>query len=222
MPFALGEMLHVTLRDGREWTAPFAGHGELTLVLRSPEGPQFLRVPFEFAREIRRANGERIEPKALIRAFQDGALPSAEALALGEIVPLESMVDQWGSALRVAVEDIRSVSAQLPGGSNSAAGNAAGIVILSVVATLVLIGVALSSSSSGCSSPNIDIPNFLGVQLTTRPFDLDRGCFVGDALAVAEVPAEPAPVAAVDVPATSQLPDWTSSQLARRSTSTSR
>ena len=27
VPFAMGETLHVSLRDGREWTAPFAGMG---------------------------------------------------------------------------------------------------------------------------------------------------------------------------------------------------
>ena len=44
VPFALSETLRVSLRDGREWTAPFAGYAELTLLLRGPDGP--LRVPF--------------------------------------------------------------------------------------------------------------------------------------------------------------------------------
>src|SRR5438132_2023194 len=59
VPFALGETLHVSLRDGREWTAPFAGYAELTMLLRSPDGPEYLRVPFESAREISGANGDR-------------------------------------------------------------------------------------------------------------------------------------------------------------------
>src|SRR6185369_8345557 len=77
VPLVLGETLRVWLRDGREMTAPFAGYAELTLLLRSPDGPEYLRVPFEFASEIRRANGDRVEPKALMKSFRDGSLPSA-------------------------------------------------------------------------------------------------------------------------------------------------
>jgi hypothetical protein len=145
VPFALGETLHVSLRDGRERTAPFAGYGELTLLLRSPEGPEYLRVPFEFASEIRRANGDRVEPKALARAFHRGSLPSAEAPVLGQRLPMGSVADQWAGALRVAVQDIETASAELPSGVN-----VVGIVLLSVlvavVLTLVLISISIKSA----------------------------------------------------------------------------
>ncbi|HEY2956284.1 MAG TPA: hypothetical protein VGK89_13685 [Candidatus Eisenbacteria bacterium] len=186
-PFTLGETLHVSLRDGREWTAPFAGYAELTLLLRSPEGSEYLRVPFEFASEIRRANGDRVDPRALIRAFRDRELPSAEALALGERLSMGSVEDQWAGALRVPVEDIRSASAKLPSGASSPALGIAIGVMVTVVLIVLIVKSADNSCRSGCTSTNTDIPNILSdARLTTRPFDRSRGCFVGDALAVAD------------------------------------
>ena len=184
---AIGETLRVSLRDGREWTAPFAGYGELTLLLRHPDGSQVLRVPFEFAREIRRENGERVEPRALASAFRAGKLPSAEAVVLADRVPMTGVVDEWASALRVAVEDIVSAGAELSSGKIPP-----GIVVLGVVATMVAIIVLASRNqpkrSTSCNwDPNWGgYTSLEGVHLTPRPFDLDRGCYVGDALAVAD------------------------------------
>src|SRR5262245_56553804 len=65
VPFALGETLSVSLRDGREWRAPFLGYGEMTVLLQNPDGEGVLRVPFEFAKQFRGAHGAWVEPKAL-------------------------------------------------------------------------------------------------------------------------------------------------------------
>lgn len=206
VPFALGETLRVSFRDGREWTAAFAGYGEMTLLLRSPDGPEYLRVPFEFAREIRRANGDRVEPKTLARAFQRGLLPSAEALGLGERLPMGSVADQWAGALRVPVEDIQSATAELSSGNN-----VPGIVILSVFVTVVLVYVLIASirvNSVPQSCGSVPSGSFAGVHLTTRPFDRSRGCFVGDPLAVADPwpgPTEVGPATALADPATSHV-----------------
>ena len=185
VPFALGETLRVSLRDDREWTAPFAGYGELTLLLRNPDGSQSLRIPFEFAREIHRANGDPVEPRALAKAFRARKLPSAEAIALEELLPVGSEEERWASALRVAVEDIQSVSAKTPGGVP-----VAGIVILSVVATVAVIALIVHSASksqpSGCDGGATPAWFSAGAHLTTRPFDRTRGCYVGDPLAVAD------------------------------------
>src|SRR4030095_11951112 len=81
-PFELGEMLEVSLADGREWTGPFAGYAERSLLLENPDGEGYRRVPFESATEIRVADGVSVEPGALAHAFRAGLLPSAEALAL--------------------------------------------------------------------------------------------------------------------------------------------
>ena len=100
VPFAIGETLRVSLRDGREWSAPFAGYGEMTLLLKGAEGSDPRRVPFEFVREVRGANGAWVQPKALTRAFRKGSLPSAEAIALGDGVgtlepPGQDSVSHW-------------------------------------------------------------------------------------------------------------------------------
>jgi hypothetical protein len=212
VPFARGETLHVALRDGREWTAPFAGYAELALLLAIPEGLEgaetstFLRVPFEFAREIHRANGAAIDPADLAGAFAKRELPSAEALVLGERGVVGSAAEEWASALRVPVEDIKSVTAQLSSGGTAdtrpQADHIAGAIILGVLVGVVLIAIVAAGSasgSSGCTSSNgpwlmAEVPP--GVHLTRRAFDRTRGCYVGDALVVAtpwpgtsEVPA---------------------------------
>lgn len=182
--FAMGETLRVSLRDGREMTAPFAGYGELTLLLRGPDG-QKVRVPFEFAREIHRANGEPIELKALTKTFRSRSLPSAEVLALEEANPIGSEAERWANALRVPVEDIKAVVLDAESGEG---GSTAGVVVLGVVASVVLVFVILNaiadSSTSGCGSgPDITL---FSSRLTTRRFDLWRACYVGDALVAAD------------------------------------
>ena len=187
VPFTLGETLRVSLRDGREWSAAFAGYGELALLFRGPDGSSDLRVPFEFAKEIRRASGQRVESKSLARAFQKGQLPSAEALALGERGPVGSVAEQWTSALRVAVQDIESAIVELPSG-RSAGGAVVLGVLMGVVLVYVLIAASLHSSSTSCEGPS-SFPNVLGgmsLQLTTRPFDRTRGCWDGDPPPVAD------------------------------------
>ena len=216
VPLALGETLLVSLRDGREWTAPFSGYGELTLLLRSPDGPQHLRVPFESASEIRRATGDRVEPSALAQAFHANMLPSAEALALEQGPPMEGPADRWAGALRVAVEDIEWVIVELP--SVTAKGlsgtDVAGIVVLSlavsVVVVLVVLKMLADSANSGCRIRPIDVNTqaFSGVRLTTRPFDRSRGCYVDDPLAVADAwpgPTEGGLATAMADPATSAV-----------------
>ena len=182
-----GETLHVSLHDGSERVAPFVGYGELALLLKNPAGGQPLRVPFEFAKEIRRASGEMVELKALTRAFRDRALPSAEALALEEANPVGSLEDRLANALRVSVEDIQSVIADVPASSGVRGAQIAGIVVLSVIVSVVLvfwiISSSIESSSKSCGATPI---SFGAVHLTTRPFDRYRGCFVGDPLAVAD------------------------------------
>lgn len=208
VPFALGETLRVSLRDDREWTAPFAGYGELTLLLRNPDGSQNLRIPFEFAREIHRANGDQVEPRALAKAFRARKLPSAEAIALEELLPVGSEEERWASALRVAVEDIKSVNAKTPGGTP-----VAGIVILSVVATVAVIVLIVHSAAKseprGCDSGVPPGTFFAGAHLTTRPFDRSRGCYVGDLLAVADPwsgSTESSPATALADPAMAHVP----------------
>jgi len=93
VPFALGETLRVSLRDGRRLTAPFTGYGELSVLLANVSGGSDLRIPFEFAKEIQRADGEPVAPRDLIQAFKKGTLPSREALALGPSQPLVSDAD---------------------------------------------------------------------------------------------------------------------------------
>lgn len=190
VPLAMGETLHVSLRDGREWTAPFAGYGELTLLLRSPEGREFLRVPFESALEIRRATGDRVEPSDLAQAFRSGLLPSAEALEIQVRSPT------GGGVIRVPVEDIATVTlAEMPSAATptrSLSGDqAVGIVLLSVVVAVVvvfvIIGAAYRSAFNDCGStgPSINLGP-IGFHITTRPFDRSRRCFVGEPLAVAD------------------------------------
>ena len=196
VPLVLGETLRVWLRDGREMTAPFAGYAELTLLLRSPDGPEYIRVPFEFASEIRRANGDRVEPKALTKSFRDGSLPSAEALMLGERVPMAIVSDEWAwaSTLRVPVEDIESVRVDLSSGEGGSSGGSApaGAIVLGVMVTLGIILILAANSadhsSSSCepNTPAFWPSGFLSTHLTRRPFDRSRGCFEGDPLAVAD------------------------------------
>jgi hypothetical protein len=188
VPFGLGETLRVSLRDGREWAAPFAGYGELTLLLRSPDGSQSLRLPFEFVREVQRSNGDRVEPRDLTLAFHRGLLPSAEAIALEALLPVGSEADRWASALRVAVEDIQSATATLGPGKDVPI-----IVVLSIFVAVTLLLVVIAShkdrSDQGCRSVTADGWNplgFAGAHLTTRPFDRYRGCYVDDPLAVAD------------------------------------
>jgi hypothetical protein len=197
VPFALGETLHVSLRDGRQWSAPFAGYAELALLLRSPDEPDYRRVPFESAREIRRANGDPVEPAALAREFQAGSLPSAEALVLAARGPMRAVPAGWPET-RVAVEDIQWASVDLPPVGSAAArsggggADVAGIVVLSVVLSVVLVFViidqGIKSAGNSCRAypAGSNYRALAGVQLTTRPFDRDRGCFLDDPLAVAD------------------------------------
>ena len=187
VPFALGETLRVSLRDGREWSAPFAGYGEMTLLLKGTEGSDPSRVPFEFIREVRGANGAWVQPKALTRAFRKGSLPSAEAIALGDRLGVGLGADPWANALRVAVQDIKSAAVDLPSG-----GSIAGVVIVSAVVTVVLFCVLLANSlhaSSTSCTPSSAYPNILGgmsLHLTTRPYDRSRSCYADDPPPLAE------------------------------------
>ena len=133
-------------------------------------------------------------------------LPSAEALALGERLPVGSDADRWASALRVPVEDIKSVSAELPSGKS-----AAGIIVLSVVVSVMVIVLIANSGkksqpSGGCDGPVVNPLSFGGAHLTTRPFDRYRRCYVDDPLAMADPwpgPTECGPATALADPATS-------------------
>lgn len=196
VPFALGETLHVSLRDGREWSAPFAGYAELTLLLRAPGDPDYRRVPFESAREFRRANGETIEPGTLAREFRAGSLPSAEVLVLWESGSTTNSTT-GASLRRVPVEDIQWAAVEVPAPASPArsgpsTGSVVGIVVLGVALSVVLVfyilGKSIDNSSSQCRSASIVSRRAaLGtLPLTTRPFDRDRGCYLGDPLAVAD------------------------------------
>jgi hypothetical protein len=193
VPFTLGETLYVSLRDGREWSALFVGYAELTLLLQSPERSQYLRVPFEFASEIRRAQGDRVEPNELARAFHADLLPSAEALALGTGYHPGHTGDPWAGAIQVPVQDIEAAILQIPKGPEPKEGSGAevaGIVLLSAIVSVVLfymlLGAAFSSSDCRSRSAPYAQPGLVGAHLTTRPFDRYRGCYVGDALAAAD------------------------------------
>lgn len=182
VPFQLGETLHVSLRDGRDWRAPFAGYAELTMLLRNPDGGDPLRVPFEFATAIVRTNGDRVEPGTLAEAFRAGLLPSAEAL---ELKHQSSMRDTyWSGALRVPVEDIELASPQT-GRKGASTRTVVGVVIVSAVAAAALvilfIGHSFRQSTRSCGK-SYGAPGLNGGQLTTRAFDRNRGCFVGDDL----------------------------------------
>ena len=205
LPFALGETLQVKLKDDREWRAPFAGFGQLSLLLSGPDGSSPRRVPFEFAQEIRRADGRSVEPKDLARAFREGLLPSAEALVVEDGLLIGSEAERLAAGLHVAVEDIHSITAELPGG-----GNATGVVVLGVLVAVVMVIAILASmhhttqASSSCQPYPGPIWGFAGVELSTRPFDLERGCFVGDPLAAADPwpgSLESGPATAMAVPA---------------------
>jgi len=198
VPLALGETLQVALQDGREVRAAFDGYAELTLLLLAPDGT-LLRVPFEFAKAIHRANGEGVDPQALARAFRKGHLPSAEALVLGERLTNEDEAFDWANALRVPVEDIASVTAEFASASGGSGASVAGAVVLGVLLSVVLFYVTLaaafsSSSHSGCGE--VQVPSFLGIRVTTRPFDRSRGCYVDDPLAAAGAWPSTSPVAA--------------------------
>jgi len=206
-PFALGETLRVSLRDGREWTLPFAGYGELVLLLHRPDGAGPLRVPFEFLSEIRGSNGERVEPRTLARAFRAGRLPSAEAIVIEDMLPLGSDADRWSAALRVAVEDVHATIVTLPSGDSVAGAVALGAVV-GVVLFIVFLASAARSSSHGCTGPQSLPPILSSLPLTTRPFDLDRGCYVGEELIVESwpTPDSDAPARALAGPAPSGVP----------------
>ena len=216
-PFALGETLHVSLHDGRELTAPFSGYGELALLLRSPDGPQPLRVPFESASAIRRANGDSVEASALARAFRANTLPSAEALVLEQRLPMVP-ADRWVAGLRVAMEDIEWAIAELPSrtAQRSSGMSVAGIVVLSVVVSVVVVfvvlGMAVKSAERSCQRawPYSKAQALPGVHLTTRPFDRSRGCYLDDPLAV----ADPWPGLTEGGPATAMADPATSAALA--------
>lgn len=212
MPFALGETIRVSLRDGREWTGPFAGYAELALLLQGVDGAAYLRVPFESANEFHRANGDRVEPSDLAQAFRAGRLPSAEALELQEQGRRSSMTDKWRGARLVAVEDIESAVMESRSGGGTSGGTVVGIVVLSVVVSVVLviwlIGHSIKSDLDRCGSPGTSYP-LTGIHRTTRPFDRSRGCYEGDPLAVADPwpgPTERGPASAPDDPAALRAP----------------
>jgi hypothetical protein len=198
-PFALGETLRVTLRDGREWILPFAGYGELALLLRRPDAAEPTRVPFELTSRIRRTNGDLVETKTLTHAFRAGDLPSAEALVLGDSLPADSAAARRAARLQVAAEDIRAATARPSRGSRLV-----GYIALGVLAGVIVVVAIAAGSSSDCGSPSFGSTGFVsGMPLTTRPFDLDRKCYAGEALAVADpwaapVAAEP-PIALAEV-----------------------
>lgn len=176
-PLALGETLHVTLHDGREWIAPFEGYGELSLLMRAADG-QRVRVPFEFARTIAHADGQRVEPKQLTRAFRSGALPSAEVLLLEGADPVGTEEERRASALHIPAQDIRSTIVRTEGGDVATAA-----ILLGVVGGLVLLAVLVSRSSEpSCVLSALDNVPLLGFRPIDRPFDHSRGLFVGDSL----------------------------------------
>ena len=203
VPLTLGETLHITLGDGREWTAPFAGYAELTLLLASPDGPEPLRVPFELATEIRRAAGERVEPSALTRAFHADLLPSAEALTIETRWHAGHTGDPSAGAIQVPVQDIEVVTLAIPRAparSGASAGEVAGIVVLSVLVSVVLVIAIIAHSFNSASRSCGSIPasaSLAGVHRTTRPFDRHRGCYVDDALTV----VDPTPASTMSGPA---------------------
>jgi hypothetical protein len=211
VPLALGETLRVVMRDGRLRTAAFAGYGELSLLLVSPDSGRVLRVPFEFSREIFRADGTSLLPRVLAREFREHRLPSAEALVVGDRVPGGgSEADQGAVSLSVPVDEIETVMVNLPGQPHMS-----GWVALGIVASVVLIVALVIRNQPPPPQPSCDpgpfYGGFAGAHLTARPFDLVRGCFVGDPIAV----ADPWPVAA-EAPVVAALTDSASTQAATR------
>jgi hypothetical protein len=194
--FALGETLTVRLRDGREWASPFAGYAEQTLLLADADSARRVRVPFEYARAIRRTSGEEIEPAALARAFRDG-LPSAEAIVVGEETPTGRANEDWADPQRIPVEDVATATVSLPviagggAGGGDHSGEVVGTILVSVliatVITLLIIGSVMNSlfNPSGCSQSSMMRMASASslVRLTTRAYDRDRSCFVGDPVA---------------------------------------
>ncbi len=188
MPLALGETLTVALVDGGQYTAPFSGYGELALLLGALDRERGVRVPFEFTRDIRRANGEHVQLHDLIRAFHQGQLPSAEALVLTDRSPGQD-TEVRSSAIRVPVEDIRSATAELESGGQKAdvAGGVLLGVLVSVVLFILIIRQAANESSRGCESISLPNPMSSGfISFTQSDFDRERACFVGDGLATIE------------------------------------
>src|SRR5262249_47674377 len=135
-PFVLGEVLRVSLRDGRQINAPFAGYAELTLLLQQPDCAQPLRVPFEFIQKLNRADGDRVEPKDLAKAFRKHWLPSADALLLAG--PAASVHDTCQTALTIAAEDIESAIMDVQVGASNAGAVGGGIVLGVLVAVVLL------------------------------------------------------------------------------------
>ena len=188
-PLVLGETLQVTMKDGRSWRAPFAGYGQLTLLLRAPDGSQPRRVPFEFAKEIRRADGQAVEPQDLAKAFRDGLLPSAEALVVEQGLPIGTAAERLAASLYVPAEDVATVTAELPNGGSATGEIALGVAVLSLIIVIALVASlfnAANEASTSCQRIGTHSRTSSGFELTSRPFDLERGCFVGDPLAVAD------------------------------------
>jgi hypothetical protein len=204
-PFVLGEIVRVSLRDGREIHAPFAGYAELTLLLQAPDCSVPMRVPFEFIQKLHRADGDRVEPKDLAKAYRKHWLPSADALVLAG--PAASVHDTCQAALTIPAEDIESAIMDVHVGANTAGAVGGGIllgVLVAVVLLTVLAASASSSSSSGCQNVNVPSTGGLlgraGIHPTTKPFDRERGCWVNEPLLAADpTPAtmEGAPSAAL-------------------------
>ena len=216
LPLVLGETLNVSLHDGREWTAPFAGYGQLTLLLRRLGGEGYLRAPFEFVKEIRRANGDSVGPSALTRAFHAGLLPSAEALALERDPHTGSLANHWARTVQVPVEDVEFATVELSSGGSSGSAVAGGIVlgvVVGVVLFYVLLAASFRNADSGCKSSTANVPypypGYSDVRFTKRPFDRDRACYMGDPLAAAGPwpgpPVDDAATAVADLPASHAL-----------------
>jgi hypothetical protein len=153
-------------------------------------------VPFEYALQIHRLGGGHVEPKALAREFRKGKLPSAEALVLGDRLPDPNEENLWSAALRVPVEDIESITAELPSGAQ-----AGGSVVLGVALFVAVIVAVVAIAAHNRPQPqqscggdsNFGSGWLSGVQVNPRPFDRSRGCFVGDPLAAADPWPVPVP-----------------------------
>lgn len=193
VPFVLGETLRVSLRDGRERTAAFAGYGERSLLVSGREGLGDMRVPVEFIRAIRHADGRPEALRTLSRALRKGSLPSAEALVIEDLRAFGSPEERWANALRVPVSDIRESSLGLEDGRSVPVTLVLGVLTLTLV-VLIILAMRSPPPSNDCGVvvPTGFAQGAQGYHLTTRAFDLERGCFEGDALAEGGPWPEPA------------------------------
>jgi len=186
-PLALGETLQITLRDGRDRTAAFAGYGDRSLFMSGSPGTEPVRVPIESIDGIRHANDREVDLKVLSRELKRDALPSAEALVIEDLKALGDPNERWSKAERIPVSEIEWASLAIGDdkkGSSLAGGIILGALAGAVIAILV-IAYAIDSAFDDCGSAvgSMALPPLSGLTLTTRPFDLDRGCYEGEPLA---------------------------------------